>query len=559
MSPRLRLPGLRRPAGPSSPEPAAPGPETVAPPGLEAVVPLVPAEAASAGVEPEAVAALEPAALEPVEPSTEATLPEPTAPEPAPVESEATPPPASDDEPEESGPVTVAEGVALLAAYPRAVLSWIAEDGYPMNVDVEIEVKPAESTVRFAEPPGFRIAAGTPVAITESLVRPLPEGGFDERRYVTVWGHVSARPRSRYAVMPNRVWAWGEDDQPLAASYGRRLPQARRYFEAVSVGHAVAIRPRLSGRLALFRAARAPFLRATFVPLLLGLAVAIRAGVVDLVTALITLALAGAVHLGLNVAGGVFDLLHGPEESGQRSTRSSAAAGVVADALAAIARVPRFALGLYLAAGGFGLAILVLRGSPEAAAIAVLGVLLVAAYGTSPVKLADRGFGEVSAAIGFGPVLLLGTYAVQSRGVFSTEAVLLSIPIGILAGAIVYVGEIPNRVVDARAGRMTLPVRWSKAVVLRGFDAAAVGAFVSLPVGVAAGFLPIPVLLALLAVPLALRVRSDLVRHYDSPNALTAALAASVQLHMNVGLLLLGGYLLTIADQVFLMRAPFLR
>ena len=548
MSPRLRLPGLRRPAGPSSPEPAAPGPETVAPPGLEAVVPLVPAEAASAGFEPEAVAALEPAVLEPVEPSTEATLPEPAAPEPASV-----------DEPEESGPVTVAEGVALLAAYPRAVLSWIAEDGYPMNVDVEIEVKPAESTVRFAEPPGFRIAAGTPVAITESLVRPLPEGGFDARRYVTVWGHVSARPRSRYAVMPNRVWAWGEDDQPLAASYGRRLPQARRYFEAVSVGHAVAIRPRLSGRLALFRAARAPFLRATFVPLLLGLAVAIRAGVVDLVTALIALALAGAVHLGLNVAGGVFDLLHGPEESGQRSTRSSAAAGVVADALAAIAGVPRFALGLYLAAGGFGLAILVLRGSPEAAAITVLGVLLVAAYGTSPVKLADRGFGEVSAAIGFGPVLLLGTYAVQSRGVFSTEAVLLSIPIGILAGAIVYVGEIPNRVVDARAGRMTLPVRWSKAVVLRGFDAAAVGAFVSLPVGVAAGFLPIPVLLALLAVPLALRVRSDLVRHYDSPNALTAALAASVQLHMNVGLLLLGGYLLTIADQVFLMRAPFLR
>ena len=81
----------------------------------------------------------------------------------------------------------------------------------------------------------------------------------------------------------------------------------------------------------------------------------------------------------------------------------------------------------------------------------------------------------------------------------------------------------------------------------------------SLPVGVAAGFLPIPVLLALFAVPLAVRVRADLVRYYDSPNALTAALAANLQLHMNVGLLLLGGYLLTIADQVFLMRAPFLR
>jgi 1,4-dihydroxy-2-naphthoate octaprenyltransferase len=534
---RLRLPALRRPAGPPSPERAAPEPETVPAPESDVVI--------AALVEPEAVSSPEPAA------------PEPAAPEPAAPEAEQRPAPP--EEPEENGPVTVAEGVALLAAYPRAVLSWIAEDGYPMNFDVEIEVKPAESTVRFDEPPGFHIAAGTPVAITESHVRPLPDGGFDERRYVTVWGLVSARPRNRYAVMPHRVWAWGEDDEPLAASYGRRLPQARRYFEAVSVGHSVAIRPRLSGRLGVFRATHAPFLRATFIPILLGLVVAIRAGVVDLVTALIMLALAGAVHLGLNVAGGVFDLLHGPDEGGQRSARSSAAAGVIQDARAAIARTPGLAIGCYVAAGALGLALLVLRGSPEAAAIAILGVLLVVAYGTPPVKLADRGLGEACAVIGFGPVLLLGTYAVQSRGAFSTEALLLSIPVGLLAGAIVYVGEIPNRVVDAKAGRMTLPVRWSKAIVILGLDVAMAAAFLIPVLGVVSGFLPIPVLLALFAVPLAMRVRSDVVRHYDSPNALTAALAANLQLHTNVGLLLLGGYLLTIADQVFLMRAPFLR
>ena len=538
MSPRLRLPVLRRPLGPASPDPAVAEPETVPPPEPEVVI--------AAGVAPEP-AAPEPAAPEPTEPSAEATSPE------------ADQPPAPLEESEEYGPVTVAEGVALLAAYPRAVLSWIAEDGYPMNVDVEIEVKPAESAVRFDEPPGFHIAAGTPVAITESHVRPLPDGGFDERRYVTVWGSVSARPRNRYAVVPDRVWAWGEDDQPLAASYVRRLPQARRYFEAVSVGHSVAIRPRLSGRLALFRATHAPFLRATFLPILLGLAVAIRAGVVDLVTALITLALAAAVHLGLNVAGGVFDLLYGADEGGQRSTRSSATVGVVEDGRAAIAGTPRFVLGCYLAAGAFGLALLVLRGSPEAAAIAILGVLVVVAYGTPPLKLADRGLGEVCAAVGFGPVLLLGTYAVQSRGVFSTEALLLSIPIGLLAGSIVYVGEIPNRVVDARAGRMTLPVRWSKAIAILGLEVTMAAAFVIPVLGVASGFLPIPVLLALFAVPLAMRVRSDLIRHYDSPNALTSALAANLQLHTNVSLLLLGGYLLTIADQVFLMRAPFLR
>ena len=565
MSPRLRLPGLRRPSEPAGPEPAefeaaAAAPAPLEPKGAAPALPA-PERAALTTPGPEVP---EPEVPEPAAPSTEAM--EPSGPDaPAPLTAEqsvAAPAEASvDTVSEEPGSVTVAEGVACLAAYPRAVLSWVGEDGYPMNVDVEIEVRAAESIVRFAEPPGFRIAPGTTVAITASHVRPLAAGGFDERRHVTVWGQVSPRPRGRYAVTPSRVWAWGEDDLPLAASYGRRLGQARRYFESLSVGRSVTIRPRLSARLALFRASHAPFLRATFVPLLLGLAVAIRAGVVDLVTALIMLALAGAVHLGLNVAGGLFDLLHvsGDGDARQSSARSTTVAGAVGDALAQVARIPPLALGCYLAAGLLGLALLGLRGSPEATAVAVLGVALTIAYGTPPFKLGDRGLGEVSAATGFGPVLLLGTYAVQSRGAFSAEALLLSIPIGLLAGITVYVGAIPNRVADARAGRMTLPVRWSKAIAILGFDLALAAAFVILVLGVAAGLLPIPVLLALAAVPLAMRVRSDLNHHYDTPSALTAALAANARLHMNVGLLLIAGYLVAIADQIFLMRAPFLR
>ena len=531
MSPRLGLPRLRRPHPPAAPEPAAPEP-------------AVPEMPAAAPVAPETPLPLDPA------------TPPPVGPPPAAAAAEAVEEP---EEPEAPGPVTVAEGVALLAAYPRAVLSWVAEDGYPMNVDVEIEVRPLESTVRFGEPPGFRIAPRTPVAITGSHIRTLPDGGFDERFHVTVWGHLLERPRSRYAVVPNRVWAWGEDDLPLSVSYGRRLAQARRYFEAASVGHATPVRPRPSGRLALFRAAQAPFLRATFVPILLGLGVAIRAGVVDLITALITLAAAGTVHLGLNVAGGLFDLLRDPDADGRPPSLAPAATGAVGRALAEIGRIPRGALGCYVTAGVLGVALLVLRGSPEAAAIAVIGVLLVVAYSVPPANLAARGLGEVTAGIGLGPVLLVGTYAVQSKGVFSTEAILLSIPIGLLAGMIVYVGEIPNRAVDGRAGRRTLPVRWSKGAVLRGFDVAAAGTFVSLAAGVAAGFLPIPVLLALFAVPLAVRVRSDLARHFDASGELTAALATNARLQVNVGLLLIAGYLLTIADQVFLMRTPFLK
>jgi hypothetical protein len=96
-----------------------------------------------------------------------------------------------------AGDVADAAGLVRLSRYRRAVLSWVAEDAYPVNVYVEIEVKPGEGVVRFSEPPGFKVAAGSIVAITGSHVHPLPGGGFDERRHVTVWGVATARPRGR--------------------------------------------------------------------------------------------------------------------------------------------------------------------------------------------------------------------------------------------------------------------------------------------------------------------------------------------------------------------------
>jgi 1,4-dihydroxy-2-naphthoate octaprenyltransferase len=94
--------------------------------------------------------------------------------------------------------------------------------------------------------------------------------------------------------------------------------------------------------------------------------------------------------------------------------------------------------------------------------------------------------------------------------------------------------------------------------VIRGFDAAAAASFLVVVGGVAAGILPIPALLALLAIPLSIRIHRGLVSFYDSPYALMATMAANIQLHMTVGLLLLVGYLATIADQLLLGRKPFL-
>jgi 1,4-dihydroxy-2-naphthoate octaprenyltransferase len=215
------------------------------------------------------------------------------------------------------------------------------------------------------------------------------------------------------------------------------------------------------------------------------------------------------------------------------------------------------AVGCYGVAAALGVVLFVLRGSPALVLIAALGFFISLAYTMPPLKLVYRGLGEIATAIGFGPVMLLGTYVVQSRGSLSLEAFLVSIPVALLVAMILYVNEIPDRAGDGEAGKRTLPVRWSKTAVIRGFDVAAGCAFVSVALSVAGGRMPIPTLLALLAIPLAIRVHSGLVRFYDNPYALMDSMAANIRLHMNVGLLLLAGYAITIVDQIWLNRTPF--
>ena len=134
----------------------------------------------------------------------------------------------------------------------------------------------------------------------------------------------------------------------------------------------------------------------------------------------------------------------------------------------------------------------------------------------------------------------------------------MSIPVALLVAMILYVNEIPDRAGDAMAGKLTLPVRWSKPAVIRGFDVSVAATFVTVVAGVGVGLLPIPTLLVLVAIPLALRIHAGLTQFYDNPYALMSTMAANIQLHMTVCGLLLVGYLLTIADQTLLQRAPFL-
>ena len=69
----------------------------------------------------------------------------------------------------------------------------------------------------------------------------------------------------------------------------------------------------------------------------------------------------------------------------------------------------------YVLAGVIGLVLLATRGSTALLVIGVVGFVVSLGYTAPPLKFVYRGLGEVAVALGFGPLMLLGAYVVQTR------------------------------------------------------------------------------------------------------------------------------------------------
>ncbi len=433
-------------------------------------------------------------------------------------------------------------GLEKLAGYPFHVLSWVDDAGYPMSVAVTAAIDVAGGTATVDAPAGLDVPLASPLSLTGSHIRPQPGYGYDERRHVTVWGRAAGWGNGRLTLSADRAWGWDEAEVPFFEYSERSAGQSRKYFDALSAERGTPVKPRLSfGWLAL-RTTRLPFVTATLVPVMLGIAIAASDGAFDLVTALLTVLGATFVQLGLNVANDVFDTAQGADDANVTPTQFSGGSRVIQYGLVTFRQMATLATVFYVAAGVIGLVLLALAGSPELLAIGVIGFVVSLGYTAPPLKFVYRGLGEIAVAIGFGPLMLLGAYVVQTRGELALEPFIASIPIALLVALILYVNEIPDRRGDARAGKRTLPVRLSKATVIAGYRLAAVVAYAVLIVGVVTGVLPIPALLVLLTVPLAVQVSNGLAPNYDNPYALMAVMGTNVKVHLYAGLLLLAGY-----------------
>ena len=449
-------------------------------------------------------------------------------------------------------------GLKKLIDYPFLVLSWVADDGYPVSVAVEASIDPEELTARFDRPAGLEVPSDRELSLTGSHIRPQPGYGYDERRHVTVWGRVATAGVEPAAMVlrAERAWGWDEAEIPFPEYAERGVGQSRQYFAELSAQLGRQVRPRLAfGWLAL-RATRLPFLSATLIPVLLGITIAASNGYLDLWAAVLTVIGASCVHLGLNVANDVFDTRSGADEVNVNPTQYSGGSRVIQYGLLTLRQMATMSAGFYLAAALIGLYLLATRFSVPLVIIGVVGFIVSIGYTAPPLKLVYRGLGEFAVALGFGPMMLLGAYVVQSRGPISVSAVVASLPVAILVALILYVNEVPDRRGDAMAGKRTLPVRLPRDIVVNSYLVAALAAFLIVVLGVVAGVLPIPALAVLLALPLVPRVYAGLQRYYDQPYGLMAFMGVNIRLHLIVGGVLLLAYVIVLLASALAPGVP---
>jgi 1,4-dihydroxy-2-naphthoate octaprenyltransferase len=292
----------------------------------------------------------------------------------------------------------------------------------------------------------------------------------------------------------------------------------------------------------IFLATRVPFLTATIVPILLGAVVARAHGFSAWWLTVLALIGGSAIHLGLNVANDVSDATSGADEVNVNPTMFSGGSRVIQYGLVSLETMKKVSLGCYAVGIGIGLYLTATRGL-ELLWIGVAGIFLSVFY---PFRLVHRGLGEICVALGFGPIMVLGTYFVVAQRL-AWEPFYASLPVALLIMLVLYVNQVPDRPADEKAGKRTIVVRLGKNAIVTGYALFTAAAFALIAVGALAGIMPIWTLLALAPAPLALKVYKALGSHYDSPYELMDAMGKNIMLHLFTGLLLIAGYVIEIA------------
>jgi len=219
--------------------------------------------------------------------------------------------------------------------------------------------------------------------------------------------------------------------------------------------------------------ARPRTLPAAVAPVLVGTTVAVWDGGALWGRALLALAVALALQVGVNYANDYSDGVRGTDAQRVGPVR------LVGQGLAAPGAVKRAALLSFATAGVAGLALVALSGLWWLLLVGAAAILAAWTYTGGPRPYGYAGLGEVFVFVFFGLVAVCGTAVVQV-GFISALAVACGVGVGALSCAILVVNNLRDIPGDTTAGKNTLAVRLGDART-RTLYAALVGMALAVP------------------------------------------------------------------------------
>ena len=252
------------------------------------------------------------------------------------------------------------------------------------------------------------------------------------------------------------------------------------------------------------------------------------------------------LHVGTNVTNEVYDVRKGIDTITSPRASHALLKGRLTE------REAFSLVGLVFAlAAALGIYLITQRGLPILA-LGIAGLLGGWGYTAPPLQYKYRALGLPLVFALMGPLMVVGGYYAVT-GQWSAQALVLSIPVGLLVAAILHGNEWRDISDDARAGIATLSIRYGRNAAHIGYVSLVVGAYLTLALGVFVNVVPTAALLAMFSMPLLVRaIRASELGASGQQRAIAMIDLETAQLHAAFGLLLVLGLLLaTFTTRIF--------
>jgi len=290
------------------------------------------------------------------------------------------------------------------------------------------------------------------------------------------------------------------------------------------------------------KALRAPFFTAVLIPVFLGTTVAwFSFGAFNPTYFVLSLIGTVCVNAGTNLANDYFDYKSGCDlVDTDFSSPFSGGSGLLPRGVLSPRKVYIASLISFVFAGLIGVFLALTRGW----VIVVLGLIGVFSGYFYTTQIAPLGIGELIVGLNCGPLVVIGSYYVQTQTI-ALEPIVASIPVGILILEVLWINEIPDYYADAKAGKKTLVTRIGTKRAADVYGVLMFSTYAAILLGVSLSLMPVLTLLSFLTAPLAIRAVYVARRNYGDPRKLIPANAGTVLVHLFTGLLLCIAYVIS--------------